>query len=450
MFVNAPAGLTYPGDAGFPEGQSGLNPQWFNFSPRVGLAWDLQGNGRTALRASYGLTYDFPTAEYHNINAQAPPFGNRSLVEDPPGLFDDPYRHIGGDPHPIVASRDTQYIPNGAFGAIDPNINSPRVQTWNLTVERQLGTVWQVAASYLGSYSDHLWGQVALNPGVFLGLGPCTINGVSYTVCSTNANLDARRALRIANENPAASALIGNLDLHTDIGTQDYRGLKLSFQRRAGRGLSLNGNYTLSRCYGDNTTGGFPQLASGYTDPANPDFDRGICSQDRTHIASLAAGFQTPSLSSRALALLASNWRLSGLLSARSGEPLNITTGRDNALTGLQQQRVNQVLDDPYGDGSLNQYLNPAAFAQPASGTLGDFERNSVRGPSYWTIDLALSRLVAFGGHHSVEFRVEAFNLLNNFNFGNPVTNFNSGTFGRILTMAGAPRVMQFGLKYGF
>src|SRR3989454_1414853 len=99
VFVNAPAGLLYPGDEGFPGGQTGLKKQWLNFSPRVGWAWDVSGNGRTAIRSSYGISYDFPTAERHNINASAPPFGNRSLITDPPGGFDDPYSAVGGNPH---------------------------------------------------------------------------------------------------------------------------------------------------------------------------------------------------------------------------------------------------------------------------------------------------------------------------------------------------------------
>jgi hypothetical protein len=74
IFVNAPAGLIYPGDAGFPQGQTGLKKQWLNFSPRVGMAWDVYGDGRMAVRSSYGMAYDFPTAERHNINAQAPPW----------------------------------------------------------------------------------------------------------------------------------------------------------------------------------------------------------------------------------------------------------------------------------------------------------------------------------------------------------------------------------------
>src|SRR4029453_18065938 len=132
--------------------------------------------------------------------------------------------------------------------------------------------------------TDRLWVQIQQNPGVFLGLGPCVIAGRAYPTCSTAANLNEGRELSLSNENPSSAALIGNLDLHTSIGTQDYRGLRLSFRRRAASGVALNGNYTVSRCYGDNTTGGFPQLAQGPTNPVNPDADRGHCDQDRSHL----------------------------------------------------------------------------------------------------------------------------------------------------------------------
>jgi hypothetical protein len=177
-------------------------------------------------------------------NAQAAPFGNRTIVRDPPFGFDRPYAHLGGDPHPIVTSRDVRYVPDGVFGATDPQINSPRIQQWNVTIERQMGASWQVAASYLGSHTDRLWNQVAINPGVFLGLGPCTLDGVFYASCSTTQNLNRRRELWLSGQNPDAALLIGNLDLHTDLGAQDYRGLNLSFHRRAAAGVSLSGTYT--------------------------------------------------------------------------------------------------------------------------------------------------------------------------------------------------------------
>ena len=450
VFLNAPAGLLYDGDPGFPSGDTGLDTQWWNFSPRVGVAWDVNGNGRTAVRASYSLGYDFKNGEFHNVSIQQAPHGNGVLLEDPPGGMDDPYGHLGGDPHPILTNANTSYTPYSPFSVLDPGVNSPRSQTWNVTIERQIGSDWGASASYLGSYSDRLWGQIGLNPGVYLGLGPCVLEGVAHPICTTNANINQRRVLSLSGENPAAARLIGILDLHTDVGTQSYRGLKLSAQRRAATGLSIGGNYTLSRCYGDATIGGFPQVASGFTDPAHPAFDRGYCDQDRTHLGSVTVGAQTPSFETAALNALVSGWRASGILSARSGSPLNVTSGRDNAFSGQTGQRAEQVSEDIYGDGSLNQYLNPAAFAQPANGTLGDFPRNGAKGPGYWTIDLAITRSIAFAAMQTLELRVEAFNLLNNFNWGNPVTNFGAGNFGRIQSQAGSPRVMQFGVKYGF
>ena len=159
------------------------------------------------------------------------------------------------------------------------------------------------------------------------------------------------------NENPAAALLIGNLDIHTNLGAQSYRGLKLSFQRRAGTGLSLSGNYTLSRCYGDPAfqTGGFPQIANGYTDPEHPEFDRGPCDQDRTHIGMFTAGVQVPRFDNRALRVALSDWRVSGIFSARSGQPINVIAGQDRAFTGIQNQRVDQVLANPYGDKTAEQ-----------------------------------------------------------------------------------------------
>jgi len=188
-------------------------------------------------------------------------------------------------------------------------------------------------------------------------------------------------------------------------------------------------------------------IANGYTNPDDPAFDRGPCDQDRTHIVSFSAGAQMPQFSSRVWRAVASDWRVAGIVSALSGQPVNVIAGQDRAFTGIQNQRVNQVLDNPYGDKTLNNWLNPAAFAQPAPGTLGNFRRNSVRAPGFWSIDMALSRVIRSGGSRSLELRVEAFNLLNTPQFGFPNANIGSATAGRITTTVGDNRQMQFALK---
>ena len=92
VFINAPAGLIYPGDPGFPEGTSGLKKQWMNLSPRIGAGWDVNGDGRLAVRTSYAINYDYPGAVFQNTAVQSAPFNNRiDLIGNLP--FDDPYRN---------------------------------------------------------------------------------------------------------------------------------------------------------------------------------------------------------------------------------------------------------------------------------------------------------------------------------------------------------------------
>jgi len=461
VYRNAPPGFLYPGDEGFPSGKSGLNDKWTNFAPRVGMAWDVTGDGRTAVRSSYSLGYDFQGASYLFISATAPPYAGRLRVTQLPGGFDDPYLNWPGGvpPHPVpeVPGPDAQFPSFGALASVDPDNNSTRAQSWNVIVERQIGTVWQASASYLGSYTDRMWGQVQVNPGVFLGLGPCTLAGVSYPTCTTNANLNQRR--RLSLENAQASRLIGSIERHEAVGTQVYHALRLSAQRRAVSGLSLSANYTRSYCVGNDPQVTFFTGGQSFQNPDDPDYDRGNCTYSRRHIANLTAGIETPDFTSRALRVLASGWNVAGILTARSGSWLTVTTARDLAATGITNQRVNQVLDNPYGNKTLDNYLNRAAFAHPAAGQLGTHVRASIEGPAYWTIDLALARHISIGTTQDLELRLETFNLLNHFNWGNPAApvgqntallNFDAANFGRIQTQAGTPRILQFGIKYGF
>ena len=103
-----------------------------------------------------------------------------------------------------------------------------------------------------------------------------------------------------------------------------------------------------------------------------------------------------------------------------------------------------------YGDKSLTNYFNLAAFAYPAAGTYGDHVRNSIEGPGFWSVDLALSRLIRLPSEQTLEMRMESFNLLNHMNWANPTTNYDSRNFGRITAINGSMRIIQFGVKYGF
>src|SRR4029077_11910565 len=137
-----------------------------------------------------------------------------------------------------------------------------------------------------------------------------------------------------------------------------------------------------------------------------------------------------------------------------SGDYLTITTSQDRALNGVGSQRVNLLQVNPYGDKTVKNYLNPAAFAQPALGTLGNTGAGSIAGPGTWQFDTALSRTFQFRETQRMEFRAEAFNVLNGFRMNDPVVSLNSSTFGQVIPTSASPaydpRIMQFALKYLF
>jgi hypothetical protein len=455
-YPNAPAGMLFPGDAGFPKGKP-IFKKWALFGPRVGLAWDVQGDGKTSVRGSFGIAYDFSGAESLGGSSNAPPWGLQTQVQSPAGGFEDPWRdYPGGNPFPYDR-RNPRFPAFSSFYYIeDFHTSPPTVQTWNLSIQRQIPADFLVSASYLGSQSYHLWVEGNSNRAVFFP--GSAVNGVcragDYVLqttgtCSTTGNTNQRRRLFL--ENPQEGQYYGNMALREDSGTQSYHGLLVSVQRRAARGVNIGGNYTWSHCLGDapnaNASG---RGGGGYLDPNNRDFDRGNCGGDRRHIFNLTAVASTPQFSNPALHTLVSGWRVSGIYRMTTGQYLTILSGLDRVLSGQRgNQRPNQILASPYGNRDSLNYLNPSAFEQPALGTLGNMSRANVEGPGTWQLDIALSRVFQVREAQRLEFRAEAFNLTNSLRKGNPDNTVNNNIFGQINTSSDA-RIMQFALKYSF
>ena len=455
LFDNAPPGIFYNGDPGFP-GQEGMYKQWWNFSPRVGLAWDVAGDGRTSIRASGGTFYDYPTAYYFIQMSSAPPWNPRIALLDV--SFENPWANYpGGDPLPTPYGRHTprnaRWPQYGLVNAIDYDAPNMQVAQWNLSLQKQIGTDWLASATYVGNARTHLFSTQQMNPATYIPGGPCTLNSVTYNPCSTTGNTDQRR--RLSLENPAFGQYIGLLNRVDTGGTASYNGLILSIQRRAARGFTINSNYTWSHCITD--PGGDIATSQGsgntaWTNPDNRTFDRGNCSlsgSDRHHVVNFSAVAETPRFSNPTLRAVGSGWRLSPLFKVLSGDYMTVTTSVDRALNGIALQRLDQVLGNPYGDKSVNSYLNPAAFALPALGTLGNAGAASIAGPGTWQFDTSLSRIFQFHETQQLEFRTEAFNVTNSFRMNNPTTNFSVNTFGQVTT-AKDPRILQFALKYIF
>ena len=456
VFSTTPPGVSYPGDPGFP-GDAGMYKKWWNFSPRFGLAWDVNGDGRTAVRVSGGSFYDFPATYAGWGFSNSPPF---TVVTTRQGVsFDDPWANEpGGDPFPVPfgrgIGRDNAIWPGYAtFYTADFDTKNMHVAQWNLSIQRQIHNEWLISATYLGNQTRHLWVANEINPAVFLGLGPCTLQGVTYSTCSTTANTNQRRRLSLAN--PATGQYFGAIAKIDAGGTANYNGLLLSVERRASRGLTVSANYTWSHCISDPMSPVNLHAPADYQmDPDSRHRDRGNCAigaADRRQVFNTSAVVDTPQFSSPLFRGAASGWRISPILKIVTGDYMTVTDGQERALTGISAaiQRPDLILASPYGNKSVSNYLNPSAFAQPALGTYGNVGAASILGPAYWQFDAALARTFQVHEAQKVELRVEAFNVTNSFRMNDPIVSLNNSLFGKVTT-ARDPRIMQFALKYVF
>ena len=299
-------------------------------------------------------------------------------------------------------------------------------------MQRQVGE-WLFSASYLGNKSTHLWTGREVNPAV-------------YSATATLSNTNQRRVLYLVN--PAEGQYYGTIGQIDDGGTSSYNGMLLAAQRRLANNFSLLANYTLSHCISDPATTEI--TGPTYVNANNRRADRANCDSDRRHLVNVSFVASTPQFANGALRLIASNWQLSGIVRQQSGNYSTVTTGADNALTGIGNQRGVQLLANPYDPNrTVDHYLNRAAFASPAPGTYSPLGAFTILNPSSLQIDTGLSRTFRVLEGQNIQFRWEVFNVPNRLNANAPVTALNNANFGKILS-AQDPRIMQFALKYVF
>jgi hypothetical protein len=440
VFKKAPPGLFFPGDAGFPS-KSGINRNWKQFAPRLGVVWDPNGDGRMSIRASYGIFFDTIPAQYNLNTETAPPWGNRTALT---GVdFADPYKNYpGGNPFPVVFDANAPFAINGTFNTFNYDTHMTYVEQWNFSIQRQFGRDWLASVSYLGNEMVHLFGTRELNPGVF-------------APGATVGNLSARRLFNTLN--PTWGKNFGFTDIWDDGGTGSYNGMLLSLQKRFSRGVTVNVNYTWSHCL-SNPVNSVPNGGNGgggvYMFDNDRALDRGNCStsaNDKRHIANMTAVGEVPRFSNQWVTWLASGWKTSATVGMASGSYFSVVTGVDSALTGKNAgtQRPNQVLANVYGDGTPAFYLNKAAFGAPLGGTYGNLGQSNILGPGNLTFNAGLSRAFRIHEGQTVEVRGEAQNVLNRINYNAPIASLASPTFGQILS-SGQARIMQFAVKYVF
>jgi hypothetical protein len=384
--------------------------------------------------------------------------------------LDNPWANYpGGNPFPYVYNADNPQFPiYNAYVTLPPDLKPTTQYSWNAGYQRQFSPALFASASYIGTKLTHVLGTQELNPGLNMGQGPCTLYDATiggprfYPVCTVAGNVNQRRLLNQTNP----TAALGVMTQYDDLSYQDYHGLLLNTRVALSNAVNLNANYTLSKCKGTmpwtvvQVQPGNNRIHQPYQNNGSTDIeeDLGPCPQDRRHIFNLTAVY-TSGTYGGVLGALASNWTAAAVIQTRSGSPVNVTTGRDNALNGFFPQNGNpgqrpMIVPgvDPYGDTSaLVGYYNFDAFAMPAPGTFGDTPWNYLLGPSFWQWDQAFTRGFNVADGQRLELRAEILNVTNRFNRGNPSANLsNAATFGRITTAASSPRIWQLAVKYNF
>jgi len=461
-YPGTPAGLIFSTDSQYdPYGKAFTASHWATFSPRLGLVWDPRGDGKQTVRASFNYNHDTTELFYPERWTTNAPYVSSTTVQtgqfsNPFGAYVSPTTGKAGDPFPGAAV----FPAAGAYVNIPPNLPVTGVMMWNLSYQRQVANNWVFKANYIGNAGRHIWGSIDINQAIGTIPGP---GGVA----ATTANDNQRRPTYLINA--AQGQYYGNIQTTDPGANSEYHGLSLSIEHTFAGHYTILSNYGWSHCTGSWDFAG--ELAGPvYQNSLNrQEGERGNCGYDHRQTFNTSLVVTSPGVGSSAAKLITKDWQLSPVLNMFTGNPIQITDGKDISLS-------NQGLDRPYvispstvhsvAANDPMYWFNPTAFQCAGSnaactvfsGQFGDLGRNSVYGPGQINFDMALTRRFTVGERWKLDFRADFFNILNHANLGNPVTSLSSGTFGEITSYyqslnspgGNTPRVIQMALKLYF
>jgi hypothetical protein len=460
VYVNAPPGMSYPGDPSYTCGKSVECDRWGKFAPRLGLVWDPRSDGKMTIRASYGWFNDRESVFSLNFIGQDQPFGN-AITATNPSLANPWINQPGGNPFPITVSKNLSFQTNGNVVTHPLNLEPTYLQQWNFSIQRQVGATWLITLNYLGNHTTHLLTSNQDNYAVFLGTGPCSLNevqagrvvSVPQATCSTLANETYRRVAYLVN--PLQGQYYHGIAAVDDGGTASYNALYLSATKRLSHGVSVLANYTWAHCIGDifDTQTGAAG-ASVTAVPGDREYYRNNCgTSDARQLFNLSLVAAAPSLSKRSLRLIATGWQLSPIVRITSAQEFSVTSNVDSAVSGQSGQTPNLVNPGAIypANQSVTHWINASAFANPPTGSYGNLGLNNIKGPGYFTLDVSLARNFRIREQKSLQIRADVFNLPNKANFSTPVATLTSGNFGQITsTGTNPPRIIQLAGKFYF
>jgi hypothetical protein len=485
-YPNAPAGLLFPGppvgsgslgtgDAGCLRG--GVPNRYANVAPRIGVNIDPFKNGKTSIRAGYGVFWDQARLIAWNRFSTAQPFDSNITINALPAPLasltgTSIYANSGrANPFPFAIPRTPeqraafQFPVQSAETVFSPKFNQGYTQQFNLTIDQQLGKNYNLTVSYIGNKGTHLFISREYNyaplssfvknppPDIDPVTGAATTPGlISYN--SRDAVLARRRRLSgvaTCSSGGVSGPCYGPTEMLENSGYSNFNSVQVEVNHRFTQGFSLLASYVFAK-YLDI----FSYTAEGGNGPRNPENfaqSYGPSDNDVRHRFTASYIYVLPQLKSvhGFVSGVVNGWQNQGIVTAQTGSPYSINSQTDSAAAGVGNVLADAVPGQTrsISNRSVNGYFNTEAFTNAAPGTVGSTGRNLLNGPSLVNVDTSVFKDFNIFEHGKVQFRAELFNLFNHPNFFNPDNTVGDGSFGK-LTAARDPRIAQFALKYLF
>jgi hypothetical protein len=392
-----------------------------NFQPRVGFAWDVLHNGNTVLRGGYALQVDQPVTGMVTGLTSNPPFALPISVS--------------GQPVTALGALFNGTPANIAPVTIDPNFKNANVQSWNLNLQEQITHTAGIMVGYVGAKGTHL--EIERNINQFTTLGSAASR--PFTSISTSSPI--LPGVTLANA----------LTERDSSSNSSYNALWVTGNKRMSRGLQFNASYTWSHSIDEVSRNNNGIVVQDSTNIFN---SRGDSDFDARHRFVVNAIYDLPFKGNRFI----DGWSIAPIVSLQSGNPLNIVIA-STTITGIATVRPNaagpvQLTNNPLG----NWFVNPTgAYTLPVN-AFGNVGRNSVVGPDFKNFDLSVLKKTKITERVNMEFHVDAFDLFNHPNYGQPGRTFSptSTSFGIITGTrfptgdSGSSRQLQVAMKLKF
>jgi hypothetical protein len=400
-----------------------------NYEPRLGFIYDLFGKGKTTVRGGFGYLVDEPIISNVTGLAANPPLSNPLTITGAP---------IGTAFTSAAAS-------SLAPSSVNPNFKNGYIESYNLNVQQELGPASALQVGYIGSQGRHL--RLNHNINQFVYASPTATTGT--------------RPYPSAKMLDGSTRLLGNITYNDSIGMSNYNALWVTYRRSLRGGLAFNTTYTYAKSMDENS-----QSGNGIQDNTNPAGSYGLSDFDVRHHFVFSGTWTLPFHGNR----LKDGWLLADVTQIQGGNPLNVVTGsaysgasgniRPTLLarpsTGVHKALANFSIPFIVGTSCLT-VTSGCNFLTPTIG-YGSMQRNGLTGPGFSDTDVSLQKTTQIAENVNFILRMDAFDVFNQANFGNPVLTASptSTSFGTITATrgaigdAGSSRQLQFAAKVQF